>query len=145
MSSGGASGITKKTENILNAWQPLRVQLHISRDSVAAGDDVEPHDTAIEVDERRNLATFIQLLHRDGYLPRVSGGQATWIALAGRRDRALAAVAEQWKSPELVVEFGTEVGAIGDSLHFRYQTQRDPQLVLDELRAARQRMDGLDA
>ena len=44
----------------------------------------------------------------------------------------------------MVVEFGTEVGAIGDSLHFRYQPQRDPQLVLDELRAARARADGLD-
>ena len=91
------------------------MQFHISRDSVAAGDDVESHDMVIEVDERRNLATFIQLLRRDGYLPRISGGQATWIALAGRRGRALAVTAEQWKLPELVVEFGTEVGAIGDS------------------------------
>ena len=121
------------------------MQLHISRDSVAAGVDIESHDTAIEVDERRNLATFIQLLRRDGYLPRVSGGQATWIAMAGRRGQALAVVAEQWKSPELVVEFGTEVGEIGDSLHFRYQKQRDPQLMLEELLAARQRMDGPDA
>jgi hypothetical protein len=112
------------------------VLLHLSRDSVAAGDDVESHDQDVEVDERRNLATFIQMTVRDGYLPIISGGKATWVALSGRRGKWLAVVAAQWKQPQLIVDFGTEVGAIGDSLHFRYLTQRDPQELLDEVRAA---------
>jgi hypothetical protein len=112
------------------------VRLHLSRDSVAAGDDVEAHDQDVEVDERRNLATFIQMTVRDGYLPTISGGKATWVAMSGRHGKPLAVVAAQWKAPQLIVAFGTEVGAIGDSLHFRYLTQRDPQELLDEMRAA---------
>jgi hypothetical protein len=112
------------------------VRLHLSRDSVAAGDDVESHDETVEVDERRNLATFIQLTVRDGYLPTVLGGMASWVAMAGRSGKPLAIVAAQWKVPQLVVDFGTEVGSIGDSLHFRYVSQRDPQDVFDEMRAA---------
>ena len=74
------------------------------------------------------------MIVRDGYLPIVSGGKATWVAMSGRGGKSLAVVATQWKSPQLVVEFGTEVGAIGDSVHFRYITQRDPQHLLDEMR-----------
>jgi hypothetical protein len=123
------------------SWQPGAVHLRLSRDSVAAGDDVESHDQDVDVDERRNLATFLQMTIRDGYLPIISGGKATWVAMSGRRGKPLAVVAAQWKSPQLVVDFGTEVGAIGDSLHFRYLTQRDPQEVLDEMRAARARTE----
>ncbi len=77
----------------------------------------------------------------NGYLPIISGGKATWVAMSGRRGKPLAVVATQWKSPQLVVESGTGVGAIGDSLHFRHFTQRDPQDVLDEMRAAHERAD----
>ena len=120
-------------------WQAFGVRILLSRDSVAAGDDVESHDLEIEVDERRNLSTFIQMTVRDGYLPRISGGKATWVCMSGRRGRPLAVVAEQWKTPRLIVAFGTQVGSIGDALHFRYLSQRDPQDVLDEYRPAAER------
>ena len=32
-------------------WQPGVVRLHLSRDSVAAGDDADSHDLDVEVDE----------------------------------------------------------------------------------------------
>jgi hypothetical protein len=115
------------------------VRILLSRDSVAAGDDVESHDLEIEVDERRNLSTFIQMTVRDGYLPRISGGNATWVCMSGRRGRRLAVVAEQWKTPQLIVTFGTQIGSIGDSLHFRYVSQRSPQDVLDQYRATAER------
>ena len=111
----------------------------LSRDSVAAGDDVESHDLEIEVDERRNLSTFIQMTVRDGYLPRISGGNATWVCTSGRRGRPLAVVAEQWKTPQLIVASGTQVGSTGGALHFRHLSQRDPHDVLDEYRAAAER------
>ena len=78
---------------------------------------------------------------RDGYLPIISGGNATWVAMSGRHGKPAAVVAAQWKSPQLVVDFGAEVGAIGDSLHFRYLTKRDPHELLNEMLAARARPD----
>lgn len=124
---------------MLRSWQPGTVRLHLSRDSVASGDDVDSHDRDVDVDERCSLATFIQMTVRDGYLPIISGGKATWVAMSGRNGKPVAVVAADWTKPELIVGSRTEVCSIGDSLHFRYLTQRDPQELLDEMRAAHTR------
>ena len=116
----------------------------VSRDSVAAGDDVESDDQYFEVDGRRPLQTFIQSVVRGGYLPRIASDRVTWVVMAGRRGRFLAIVARQWSTPEMLVELGTQVGEVGDSLHFRYITQQDPQEVLDEMRAAVRRRESVE-
>ena len=118
-------------------WQPWKVQLHLSRDSVAAGDDVDSHDRNLNVARRQKLSDLVQTLVHDGYLPSIIGGRATWVVRAGEGGKVLAVVAAQWVRPELVVGPHTRVGAVGASLYFRYLTQRDPQTVLAQIRSAR--------
>ena len=112
------------------------MRIQVSRDSVAAGDDIEPHDVEFEVDEQENLVDFIQTLVRVSYLASIGGGLATWAVLAGRNGAPLAIVAEQWQQPALLVHQSTVVKSIGAELHFRYLARRDPQNVLAQVLAA---------
>ena len=118
-------------------WKSLPVRVQISRDSVAAGDDLEPHDQEIEVDERCTLTDFFKMLAAGGYLPEIWGGQATWAATAGRDGKLLAIVAAQWKEPELFVDAAAGIETLGADIHFRYLAQRDPRKVVGLVRAAR--------
>lgn len=52
--------------------------LHITRDSVAAGDDVDaPHRRRITVAASTSLSEVLAEVRRLGYLARISGGKAT--------------------------------------------------------------------
>lgn len=61
------------------------VEVSLSRDSVAAGDDVESHDVSFEVDSRRKFSHFLQEIRRRSYLPAIHGGSATWVVRLGRQ------------------------------------------------------------
>lgn len=114
------------------------VLLRLSRDSVAAGDDVVSHDEDRVVDRRRPLERFVAELFRDGYLPSIQGGRATWILRTGIRGEAIGVAATRvgrLDSFRLTVGRGIDLGEVGDALHFQYEAQRDPDEVLAELRA----------
>jgi len=113
------------------------MRIQVSRDSVAAGDDIESHDVYFDVDEEQNLAEFIQRMVGVSYLASIGGGLATWVVRAGRGGAPLAIVAQQWAEPVLLLDQSTVVKAIGDELHFSYLAQRDPQKVLEQVTAAR--------
>jgi hypothetical protein len=66
------------------------MRMRLSRDSVAAGDDVESHDEIREVDPRRPLERLVRELHRDHYLASIQGGRATWIVRTSKNGEALA-------------------------------------------------------
>jgi hypothetical protein len=112
--------------------------LHVSRDSVAAGDDVASHDQDFEVDNRRALVLVITAITRDGYLPLIEGGHATWVVRTTQRGRVLAVVAQKWDRWDragLLVEPSVDMSQVGDTLHFEYLAQRDTEDVLHELRS----------
>jgi hypothetical protein len=116
--------------------------LHLSRDSVTAGDDVESHDQDFEIDGRRALVLVIAAIARDGYLPSIQGGHATWVVRTTERGRALAVLAQKWHSwdrAELLVEPSIDMSRVGDTLHFEYLAQRATKAVLNELRSSEQR------
>ena len=108
--------------------------MFMSRDSVAAGDDVESHDQVVEVDSRRLLAVFLSSVVSDGYLPGIAGGHATWVVRAGRGGRPLGVIAQEGERPELLTDIGIQVVAIGPLIHFEYRAQKDPAIVLADLR-----------
>jgi len=115
------------------------VLIHLSRESVAAGDDVESHDQDVEVDNRRSLVLVLADITRDGYLPLIQGGRATWLVRANRGGRVLAVLAQnwdRWDRAALVVEPSIDVSEVGDTLHFEYLAQRDATGVLDEFRSS---------
>jgi hypothetical protein len=72
---------------------PLRIAL--SRCSVSAADDVDaPHSRIVTVPDGLPLRLFVQMVADSDYLPRISGGRATW----GLELRATVAVlAQQWR------------------------------------------------
>jgi hypothetical protein len=116
----------------------VRVLINLSRDSVAAGDDVKSHDQNFEVDSRKALVLAIAEVTRGGYLPLIQGGAATWVVRTSRGGPVLAVVAQKWDGwnrAELLVEPSSDVSEIGDALHFEYLAQRDASEVLAELRS----------
>ena len=118
--------------------QSVRVLIGLSRDSVAAGDDVESHDQTFEVDGRKALVLTIDEITRNRYLPLIEGGTATWLVRMARRGRVLAVVAQRWDGwnrAELLVEPSIAVSDVGEALHFEYLAQRDPAELLAELRS----------
>jgi hypothetical protein len=110
------------------------VELRISRDSVAAGDDMESHDRVIDVDGHAPLLDVVAGILSRNYLASIAGGQATWVLRPGRQGEALGVVAQQWTAPELLGP-DVDIATVGPELHFDYQGQKDPQTVLGSLRA----------
>lgn len=108
------------------------MNLRLSRDSVAAGDDVDSHDQLLTIESEQTVAAVLGSVARGNYLAWISGGRATWVATAGRHGRPLAVVAQEWESPRFVVDPNTEIGAIGGAVHFQYLAQRDPHAALEE-------------
>ncbi len=106
------------------------MQLSLDRDSVAPADDVDSHAATTAVDGRRPLSLVIGEVVRGGYLP--SMDRATWVVRAGRRGMALAVVAQQWKTPRMLVA-DVETSEFGDSLFFEYLAQVDPDGVVRTL------------
>jgi len=113
------------------------VRIQISRDSVAAGDDVVSHDEEVEFDQHRPFAELLQSISIGSYLARIGGGRATWAVLKGRGGRPLAIMAEQWTEPVLIVDRDTLMADIGNEVYFRYLAQRDPHKVLAQVLAAK--------
>jgi hypothetical protein len=110
------------------------VELRISRDSVAAGDDVDPHDRVIDVDGHTALGDIVASILGRNYLASIRGGEATWVVRAGRRGEALGVVAQQWATPRLLHPEAA-ITTLGHELHFDYQAQNDPLAAFDALQA----------
>jgi hypothetical protein len=107
------------------------VQVRLTRDDVAAGDD--PEERVLEVDERQSLSQFLTSTGRT-YLPTIHGGHATWIVRQGRRGKAIAVFAQEWGRAEMIGSASDSLAAMHD-LHFDYRAQADAGVTLDELRS----------
>jgi hypothetical protein len=110
--------------------------MHLSRDSVAAGDDIESHDAERDVDGRRPIERFVRELLRDRYLPSIQGGNATWIVRTSRQGRAIALVSTKHGDPEplrWIAGSDMDLLEVGDTLHFEYAAQQDPAEVFATL------------
>jgi len=72
------------------------------RDSVAMGDDADaPHEWVVALPAEATVANLVTKILRKGYLPRIGGGNATWI-VEGRRP--VAVLAQQWSEPRWLVD-----------------------------------------
>ncbi len=114
----------------------MRVLIHLSRDSVSAGDDIESHDERREVDGRRPLARFVHELLREHFLPSIQGGKATWIVRTSRKGTVIGVVSTRYDEPEplrFVDASDLDLSDVGDALHFEYAAQRDPAEVFASL------------
>lgn len=109
--------------------------LVVWRDSVAAGDDIDaPHEIKIPVEESASVADVVAKVISTRYLPRISGGRATWIVEAS--SQPIAVLTQQWSEPRYIVHathpMATLVGNSGCChMYFKYWCQADPDAVLE--------------
>jgi hypothetical protein len=113
--------------------------IRIDRDSVHAGDDLEPHMQSIAAGLDLSVGDLLQQIRSDGYLPRVAGGQATWIVRSSAdSSRPIGVLAQQWPQVELLVPADLPLrehfGESAPSLYFSYWCQASPRLVLEAIR-----------
>lgn len=101
----------------------------ITRDSVAAGDDVDaPHMLIVETEPTDTVKSVLGNILRLNYLPKISGGDATWSVASGR---PIAVLAQQWSTPRHInSEEETCLNLRIDKLHFNYHGQESPEIVL---------------
>lgn len=100
-------------------------EVRLDRDSVCAADDVDPHAQLIEVADQETFEALVLRISNSGYLARIAGGKATWLAEADGKPVAI--VAQQWRKPEFLQ---SQPQAIPQVLHFRYRAQADPWKIL---------------
>ena len=117
------------------------MKIHVSRDSVAAGDDCDDHDREFIFPDTTTIEDAISQIVASGYLASIMGGCATWSATSGF---PIAVIAQQWQTirsvPWEVVDISklqTKAGEI--LLHFNYHQQVDPEIALKILKQAQQK------
>ncbi|MEV8326387.1 hypothetical protein [Kitasatospora sp. NPDC056731] len=117
------------------------MRIHLTRDSVAAGDDADaPHPAALTLPDGLDLPEALAALGLPRpYLPLIGGGRASWILRTG--DGApLAVLAQQWPCarplPSARGPLARLAGPDGDvRLHAEYRRQLDPDTEYDRLAA----------
>ncbi|MEO8606386.1 MAG: hypothetical protein ABI690_00770 [Chloroflexota bacterium] len=113
------------------------MQIFLTRDSVAAGDDADaPHQKTITVPDDASVEEIITIVAKSNYLASIFGGKATWSA---NSKLPLAVVAQEWDKPKMLsytpVTVKRLVVADGSlHLHFTYYTQLDPNIVFETLK-----------
>jgi hypothetical protein len=109
----------------------LHMKVYVSRGSVAAGDDIDaPNAESISVPDGTPLEEIIGGIAKSGYLPRITGGQASWSVTS---NIPIAVVAQQWSVPRLFFlpggtkDLDNKDGAL--RLYFNYHAQVEPEVV----------------
>ena len=107
------------------------MHIYVTRDSVCAGDDADaPHAREFDLPGTPEVSVVVEHLFGSGYLPSISGGQATWSIVSAV---PVAVAAQQWSKPKHFqllrglrdVDFAS--GTL--RLHFNYHAQIDPDVV----------------
>jgi hypothetical protein len=116
------------------------ITVHIDRDSVHAGDDIDSHAVALSVPSSTKIGEFLRLVRDTGFLPSIAGGEATWLVEhADSRPAYVAVLAQQSLDPKVTLAAGTTVADLAPTgaprLHFRYWCQADPDVVFDCVRS----------
>src|SRR5262245_30955230 len=126
--------MTMATSETVPAGRDM-LRLRLTRDSVAAGDDLHaPHTMRLEIEKRATALDVVAAVLQHGYLPKISGGKATWAA-SSREPFAL--YAQEWTSaksigtPKGIDWLASDGGEL--RLHFSYIAQVDPNVALDVL------------
>lgn len=120
------------------------MNLYVTRESVAAGDDVDaPHARTFAIPDAAPLEAALATVLAAHYLPSVSGGLATWSVTS---NIPLAVIAQQWSAPRMLFRTSEDLKALDRApgllrLHFNYHAQLDPEIVLEVLRRLRLRAE----
>ena len=116
------------------------MDLYVTRDSVAMGDDVDaPHERRFSFPDPMPIEEAIEKVVASGYLASIQGGRATWSVVSGF---PISVVAQQWGKSRPIgwrpvdpASLQCKNGVIG--LHFNYHSQLEPEVVLEVLKRLR--------
>jgi hypothetical protein len=116
------------------------MNVRVTRDSVAAGDDIDaPHTRLFSFADSMTMLQLVSAIAAQGYLASIRGGKATWSAVSGV---PLAVVAQQWSEPRAIPwampalsELDWRDGVL--CVHFNYHVQLDPDVVVEVLKGLR--------
>jgi hypothetical protein len=116
------------------------MNVRVTRDSVAAGDDIDaPHTRSFSFPDSLSMLQLVSAIVAERYLASIIGNKATWSVVSGI---PLAVVAQQWSTPRAI---GWPEPVLSDldwregvlCVHFNYHTQLDPEFVLQVLKDLR--------
>ena len=114
------------------------MEVHLTRDSVANGDDAYPKELIINDDA--GLVEILRVVSRSNFLASIGGGKATWTVISRI---PIAVVAQQWVEPKMLMPVPSlsSLNFLGNalSLHFDYCVQQDPDLVYEEFQRVHSR------
>jgi hypothetical protein len=107
------------------------MKVYVSRGSVAAGDDIDaPNSESISVPDGTPLEEIIGSIAKSGYLPSITGGQASWSVAS---NIPVAVVAQQWSEPRMFFLLGGMKDLDNRDgifrIYFNYHAQVDPEVV----------------
>ena len=116
------------------------MRLYITRDSVAAADDVDaPHDRTLSDPSITTVNDILSTVAREYQLPKIVGGKATWVLASGV---PLAVFAQEWSEPRPDWRIPSRVEDLDYDgkvvrLHFSYLGQYSPEDVANIVRHLR--------
>jgi hypothetical protein len=115
----------------------MLITIHVDRDSIHAGDDLESHASKVDADSESDIGALLTKLKLN-YLPGIAGGAATWIvSCSGCGPSPLGVLAQQWQEPRLRIPLETPLGQVLGSgrlsIMFEYWCQKDPSVVFDRI------------
>ena len=114
------------------------MKVHVTRSSVAAGDDVDaPHARQFSFPDDSSTQDILNKIFKAGYLASIAGGYASWIVTS---HIPIAVIAQQWPAARMLTLSPNDQGktdrANGEMrLHFEYHEQADPEAIYARLQS----------
>jgi hypothetical protein len=118
------------------------MKIYLTRSSVCAADDLEPpHQRELKLPDSDSLEQILVAVIKSNYLPKISGGYATWSVTSAI---PVAVMAQQWTEPRMLFLLPKDLENLDCMngvlrLHFNYHAQIEPETVLKVLRELRLR------
>ena len=115
----------------------IELDLRLTRDSVAAGDDFDaPHEKLLHVKIEPTWTAIFNAILEQKYLPTIGSGNATWVGVSLE---PVAVLAQQWQwrarpighEPGVPSDLRDEQGRL--RVHFSYLAQLDPEVAFEVL------------
>ena len=112
----------------------LSMRVTVGRDEVHWGDNAL--DLELQVEDGATIYDVLFAMHKQKYLPGISGGQACWVVEGAK---PVAVIAQQWMIPKWLVSPNLPVSVLRNpegrtDFTVEYLTQADPEEVYTRLR-----------
>ena len=112
-------------------------KIKLTRESVTMGDDIDaPHFLYIELEQNWTITEILNYISKIDYLPKISGGRATWSAVINEPIAVL--TQEKPKAPLLIClpdypYHGMRSFVNFNHIHFNYHAQKKASDVFEVL------------